>query len=350
MRFRWLFIRRFLAARTGARVDIWHLMHDLLKGDTGMSEALDVVMKAKRRETFKVRMLQEWQQALASGADDFAVELSRWVPPSEAMIFYGLGRARAEQLFLAAAKVAEMRAKQVRAVVNALAMPVLILAACAGMSWYTGYELLPEMRKVSDPRRWDVFSRFLDWMSTGLYENDVLLAGLLVAAVAAMWLLVVRWTGWGRVTADRFAPFSLYRVLSGSGFLFVCIEFLRLGVDLNRDTFRQFERGASPYVRSRIRAVSGRMLNEGLGFGSALEACGNDFPDETLVAVAGSMDGKDGWEDTLAQFVERWVERSEANIRMKTAVLNVVLMAVGTAQMLLLMWGSFDIMSQVDAY
>ena len=195
-----------------------------------------------------------------------------------------------------------------------------------------------------------MFSRFLDWMSTGLYENDVLLAGLLVAAVAAMWLLVVRWTGWGRVMADRFAPFSLYRVLSGSGFLFVCIEFLRLGVDLNRDTFRQFERGASPYVRSRIRAVSGRMLNEGLGFGSALEACGNDFPDETLVAVAGSMDGKDGWEDTLAQFVERWVERSEANIRMKTAVLNVVLMAVGTAQMLLLMWGSFDIMSQVDAY
>ena len=350
MRWAWLVIRRFLAARTAARIDIWHLMHDLLKGGEGMEAALEIVMKAKRRETFRVGMLAEWQAALASGTDDFAVEVSRWVPPSEAMVFYGLGRARAEELFLAAAKVAEMRARQVRAILNALAMPMLIFAGCIGMSWYTGYELLPEMRKVSDPDRWDVFSRFMDWMSTGIYEHDALLAALLALAVAGIWLAIVRWTGRGRAVADRVPPFSLYRVLSGTGFLFCCIEFLRLGVDLNENTFSQFERGASPYVRSRIRAVRGLMLNEGMGFGAALAASGHEFPDDTLVAVADSMDGKADWEETLAGFVERWVERSDANIRTRTAVLNVVLLCIGTAQMLLLMWGSFDIMSQVDGY
>ncbi len=134
--FRWLFLRRFLAARTEARIDIWYLLHDLLQGGLGLRDALGVVMQAKSRETIRVRMLRDWQAALASGGDDFAVELSRWVPASEAMVFYGLGRARAEVLFLAAARVAEMRSKQVRAVANAMFLPLVIFVGCVGMTWW----------------------------------------------------------------------------------------------------------------------------------------------------------------------------------------------------------------------
>ena len=350
MRFRWLFVRRLLAAGTGARVDIWYLLHDLVRGGLELPQALGAVMKAKSGETFRVRMLRDWQAALALSEDDFAVELSRWTPASEAMVFFGLGRARPEVLFLAAARVAEMRSKQVRAVLNALFIPALIFAGCVGMTWFMGWEVLPALREVSDPTRWDAFSHAMAWASEGLYANDMEAAGLFVLAVVLLRFLVLRWTGWGRTFADRFPPFSLYKVLSGSGFLFVCVEFLRMGVDLNRETFAQFERGASPYVRSRMRAVSRGMLNEGLGFGSALEAAGHGFPDRTLVAVASAMEGRADWEETLAGFVERWVERTEATMRMRVMVLNAVLMAVGTAGMLLVMWASFDISTQVQAY
>lgn len=349
-RFRWLFLRRFLAAGTGARIDIWYLLHDLLRGGLEMPQALGAVMKAKSRETFRVRMLRDWQAALAGGGDAFAMEVSRWVPASEAMIFYGLGRARAEVLFLAAARVAEMRSRQVRAVLSALFLPGVIFVGCVGMTWWMGAEVMPELRQVSDASRWDVFSQAMAWASEGLYANDLEVALLFLLLVAALWLLVLRWTGRGRVLADRFAPFSLYKVLSGSGFLFVCVEFLRMGVDLNRDVFDRLERGASPYVRSRMRAVRAGMLNEGLGFGAALDAAGQGFPDETLVAVASAMEGRADWEETLAGFVERWVERTEATMRMRTAVLNIVLMGVGTAQLLLIMWASFDISTQVQTY
>ncbi len=342
--------RRFLAAGTGARVDIWYLMHDLLRGGLEMPQALEAVMRAKARETFRVEMLRDWNRALAAGGDAFAVELSRWVPASEAMVFYGLGRARAETLFLAAARVAEMRAKQVRAVAMALFWPLVIFLGCAGMTWFMGYEVFPAMRAVSDPSRWDAFSAVLAWASEGLYAHDLEAGLLLVLAVLAGRLVVLRWTGRGRAFADRFAPFSLYRMLSGSGFLFVCVEFLRVGVDLNAATFAQFERGASAYVRSRMRRVSGLMLNEGLGFGSALAASGHEFPDKSLVAVAAAMEGRADWEETLAGFVERWIERSEAVMRAKTMVLNTVLMTLGTAQMLWIFWVSFDIATAVQNY
>ena len=344
----WFPVWRFLAAGTEARIDIWYLLHDLLQGGLGLRDALGVVMQAKSRETFRVRMLRDWQTALASGGDDFAVEVSRWVPASEAMVFYGLGRARAEVLLMAAARVAEMRSKQVRAVANALFWPLVIFVGCIGMTWFMGYEVIPAMLEVSDRSRWDIWSRSLAWVSEGFYANDVETGIAFLLSLFAFRLAVLRWTGRGRVFADRIPPFSLYRTLSGSGFLFVCVEFLRMGVDLNRDTFEQFERGASPYVRSRMRRVRELMLNEGLGFGAALGASGQEFPDKTLVAVAGAMDGRADWEETLAGFVERWVERSEAMMRMRTMVLNTVLMAVGTAQMLLIMWVSFDISTQVQ--
>ncbi len=349
-RFRWLFLRRFLAARTEARIDIWYLLHDLLRGGLDMPQALDAVMKAKSGETFRVRMLRDWKASLAGGGDAFAAELSRWVPASEAMVFFGLGRARAEVLFLAAARVAEMRSKQMRAVGSALFLPALIFGGCLGMTWYMGWVVMPELRKVSDETRWDVFSHIMAWASEGLYANDFEAALVFAALVAALRVLVLRWTGRGRVFADRLPPFSLYKVLSGSGFLFVCVEFLRMGVDLNRDVFARLERGASPYVRSRMRAVREGMLNDGLGFGSALDAAGQGFPDRTLVAVAAAMEGRADWEETLAGFVERWVDRTETTMRMRTTVLNVVLMALGTAEMVLIMWASFDISTQVERY
>lgn len=345
----WHRVRRLLAVGTaGPRIDIWYLLHDLVQGGLGLPQALGVVMQAKSRETFRVRMLRDWRAALASGEDDFAREVSRWVPPSEAMVFYGLGRARAEVLFLAAARVAEMRSKQVRAVLNALFMPLVIFVGCVGMTWFMGWEVFPAMLEVSDRTQWDFWSRSLAWVSEGFYANDVETGIAFLLFLAAFRLVVLRWTGRGRVFADRFAPFSLYRMVSGSGFLFVCVEFLRMGVDLNRETFLQFERGASPYVGSRIRRVRELMGNEGLGFGAALAASGQEFPDAVLAAVAGAMDGRPDWEETLAGFVERWVERSEAVMRMRTMVLNTVLMTLGTAQMLLIMWVSFDIAAQVE--
>lgn len=349
MRFPWMFVRRFLAAGTRARIDVCHLMQDMLGSEFGMPQALEVVTRAKGR-TFTAGMLRQWEAALARGTDDFAVEVARWVPPSEAIVFFALGRADAARLFAAAAKLAEIRSVQVRAVRAALGSPIMVFVGNLVMTWFIGAQLMPQLAEMTDPAQWDVFSKFLYWFSTGFYENDILIACIFAGLVVAVWQLVLRWTGRGRELADRFAPFSLYRVLSGSGFLFVCIEYLRLGVDLNEQAFMQFERGASRYVRSRMRSIGELMLGEGLNFGQALEAGGKGFPDAGVASVAGAISGREGWEDSLAGFVARWVERSEAQMRARTVALNWVLTGLGMAQTLLIFWASFDITLSIQTF
>ena len=112
---------------------------------------------------------------------------------------------------------------------------------------------------------------------------------------------MVAWTGPGRTVLDRIAPFSLYRTLTGSAFLFVTMEFLAAGIDVNDRTFEALKRAASPYARHRIAAIQGHMAR-GVGLGRSMVLAGHGFPDPSLVPVVAALDGAPGWERKLARF------------------------------------------------
>ena len=339
---------RLLSVRTAARVNLWHLMADLLGNGFGPREALELAIAANRQDRLLLWMLRRWQLAHAGGIDALVAELSRWAPPSEALIFYAAGRARLGTLFRSAAKVAEVRSKQIRAVWAALGIPALIAAFVLGMIWYIGGYVMPAMREATDPEGWPGYVHAADWLATALYEFDYAFGLGLLAAVAAVWVALLRWTGPGRRALDLVAPFSLYRIVSGSGFFLVVLEFLRLRVDLTDQTWERLSMGASPYVRSRIRAIQRAMVRDGMGFGRALEAAGTGFPDKTLVTVAAVLDGRPGWTDQLARFTDRWIERSGAVMAAAAVALNAALMIVSTIATLAFVSAVFEVFSRVN--
>ena len=112
-----------------------------------------------------------------------------------------------------------------------------------------------------------------------------------------------------------------YRTLTGSAFLFVVMEFLAAGIDVNDRAFEALKRSASPYVRHRIASIQGFMAR-GAGLGRSMVLAGHGFPDPSLVPVVAALDGAPGWERKLARFVERWVGRSEELLRARAAALN----------------------------
>lgn len=343
-------LARLLAVRTGARVNIWNLMADLLGNSFGLREALELALAANRRNPLLRWMLRRWQFAHAGGMEAFVAELARWAPASEALIFFGTGRVAPEDLFRAAARVAEMRARQIRAIWAALGIPSLIFAFVLWMVWYIGGYVMPVMREATDPSTWPPYAHATDRAATVFYEYDWAFGVGMLAAAAAVWTAVLRWTGRGRRTLDLVAPFSLYRILSGSAFFFVVLEFLRLRVDLTERTWERLSMGASPYVRSRIRAIQVQMVRGGMGFGRALEAAGSGFPDETLVTVAAALDGRPDWEEQLRGFTDRWIERSGAVMAAAALVLNAVLMVVSTAVVIVMLQMVFEVFSKVDAF
>ena len=134
---------RVLAVGTAPRVNLWNLLADLLGNSFGLREALALTITANRRNALLLHVLRRWQFAHAGGAAAFVAELSGWVPASEALIFQGTDRVPPEDLFRAAARVAEVRASQVRAIWTALAWPVLIFASVLFMALCVGGEPVP---------------------------------------------------------------------------------------------------------------------------------------------------------------------------------------------------------------
>ena len=332
-----------------ARIDFFQMIADLLESGMSLEKALDIAVEtaSSQGQTWRAAVLRKWRRALVSGV--FADTAARWVPPAEAMIFGAYGRVEAGVLFAGAARVAEMRTKQKGAMWKALALPVLLIVGLIILLWGAGGHFIPVLEEVSDPGTWGMGAQVFRVVSVWLHGNFLLFLAICAGLGFGVYLLVLYWTGPGRQVADRVAPFSLYRTLTGSAFLFVVIEFVRAGVDVNERTFAVMKQGGSPYARHRIGAIQ-RLMAGGAGLGQSMRLAGHGFPDPALVPVVAALDGTAGWERKLGGFVERWVGRSDEILRSRAAVMNGTFLLIVTFVMAGGIDAMFGILQQAGKY
>ncbi len=338
-----------LALPSQARIDLFQMVADLLASGMSVERALDIAAEtaSSQGQAWRARVVRQWRGALVSGR--FIETAARWVPPSEAMIFGAYGRVEAGVLFAGAARVAEMRAKQKGAMWKALALPVLLIVGLIVLLWGAGGHFIPVLEGVSDPGTWGMGAQLFRMVSVWLHDNFLLFLAICGGMAFGVYLLIIYWTGPGRQWADRVAPFSLYRTLTGSAFLFVVLEFVTAGIDVNDRTFAAMKKGASPYARHRIGAIQ-RHMNTGAGFGRSMRLAGHGFPDPVLVPVVAALDGTAGWERKLSGFVERWVGRSEQILRARAGVMNGTLLLIVTFVMAGGIDAMFGILQQAGKY
>ena len=148
--------RAFAALVLGrkARVDCFRTVADLLESGFELERALDVTVRAQRGQgpSFRARLLEGWRRALIENR--FAEAMAASAPPAEAMIFQAYGRIEAAVLFAAAARVADLRDRQISAVRKALAMPLTLAGGLAVMLWAAGGYFVPVLESVVPPERW----------------------------------------------------------------------------------------------------------------------------------------------------------------------------------------------------
>ena len=343
-------VRKAVAASvlgTAARIDVWNMMTDLMEAGLDMGTAIEVTIGTCRdqRQNGRAWVLRKWSDSLKTSR--FQEEIARWVPGSEAMVLQAEGRVDATQLFAAAARIAEAKSEQSAALWGALGMPAVLVVGILTSLWLSGSLFIPVMLGVAPRERWDTPARMFGDASLWVYQNDVAIAGWGAAGVALLAFLTVNWVGWGRVLADRVAPFSLYRTIAGSAFLFVVIEFLRAGVDVNDRTFARLKAASSRYTRSRIEAIEVRM-RAGVGMGRAMVDCGQGFPDPSLVGVIAALEQTEGWETKLAGFVGRWSTRARRLLRQRTILVSSLLLAVAAVLVAVAVLGMFGMMKAAD--
>ena len=146
------------------RVDIYLTIGDLLTSGFALEKAFTIVISTLKDESkdLEAWILRHWSAALRRGR--FSQEIEAWVPASEAMIFAAYGRVDATSLFVGAGRVTEMRDRQIKAVVAALAMPVVLFFTLIVMLWGAGGFFIPVMMDLIDEK---------DWPATSLVVRDV---------------------------------------------------------------------------------------------------------------------------------------------------------------------------------
>ena len=309
------------------RVEIFYMLANMLEAGSAFEEALDIAVRIERagKQFLRVWILRRWRKALEDNR--FEEEVAIWVPSSEAMIFQAFRRVDAKVLLLAAARVAEMREKQLLALRNALAMPLFCMVLLVAMLWGAGGYLIKPFIGMSDPESWTGTTRLFNEVATWMHENILLFGAVIGGVVVVVVLITLLWIGPGRATLDRIPPFSIYRLVVGSAFVFVLLEYLAAGSDVNHRTFEQLKRSASPYTRDRIGALQ-RRVGLGASLGRAMQVSGHGFPAPELIPVIAGLERQAGWEIRLRGFVERWVGRSEQQFKSRTAALNYVLLTL----------------------
>ena len=326
------------------RIEAFRMLADLLEAELSIEGALEVLARTSEMEGRRLRagIYRGWREALF--ADRFAETVAGWLPSSEAVVLAGYGRVDLGRLLAGMARVAELSERQRVALWRALAWPLLLAAGLLVLLWAAGGFFVPVIAEVSPPERWPLLASLFGRASVFLYDHDAaVLAGLVVAGLLFRWQLVA-WTGPGRALLDAIAPWSLYRTVQGSAFVFVLVEFLGAGVDLNARIFGALEAHAGAYGRSRIAAIRAGM-DRGRSLGEAMAASGHGFPDPSLIPVIAALERSPGWEVRLAGFVDRWVARSDRTMNRRAAVLNGVLASLAALVIVGLLDAMFSILS-----
>jgi type II secretory pathway component PulF len=140
-----------------------------------------------------------------------------------------------------------------------------------------------------------------------------------VILVGAFFLSLPRWNSSARVVLDRYAPYSIYRVLQGSSWLIALSALVQAGMRIET-AIDQLGRNASAWAKVRTdSALKG--LRAGRNLGESLEKGGYEFPDREIISDIRLYSTKSGFDEALRLIGDEWITESVERVR---SLMNIV--------------------------
>lgn len=307
-----------------AREETWRLLADLCATGLMLNKSLETTATAFEQSGHSARatILRDIEGGIAR--NEVGLRVRRYVHGAEALVFNSIGKGDTAQIFTAAARLASQQNKLSRALRSALAMPVVLTLMLGFICYIMGSQLFPLMESLGTTGAWPWYARWTSNASQWFASNMLWVAGPILAICGWLVYILPRGVSRWRVYADRFIPFSLYKLQQGTAFVFTVVALGRMGQTFTPQLFDELSRDASPYLQSRIKAVSANLTSG--SFGAAMQKAGYGFPSPDLITVCVALDGTDGWIDRFSDFLDRWLEQLEQRIKERVAIFNTILM------------------------
>lgn len=315
-----------------------------------MPRALDILWNFSSDEGRKPKesqaiVLDLIRRQVAEGRK-FGQAIKGIVPESDRLVIEG--GETAGNLTVAIEKAMAINAssgKIKRTVIQGATYPVMLIFAAMALLVLIVRQVVPAFDAVLPRDQWQGLGAQMAFVAS-LVDNYLYYGiGVAAALVILIGATMTRWTGGLRLWADRIPPWSIYRLVMGSGFMLTVAGMIKAGIPLPT-VLAMLGRDASPWYKARIDTTL-KWVDEGLNLGEALHKTGYNFPDRESVQDLRAYAALNKFDEALESMGNDWLTESVEKIELQTAVLkNIGFLVLG----LTFMWiygGIFSLQQQI---
>lgn len=317
----------------GARQKLWRLLANLLNNGVPIVDALQTILDVRRGAGKKntdptVIALTEWIKQLRNGRP-LSKALQGWAGQDEIMLLAaGEQAGEITTALINATDGMVVTAKIRKAIIGGVTYPALMMILSITVLVMFSFFVVPAFAGTVPIDKWKGTAWIVVTLAAMTRDWIWLGGSSILGVVTIIGMSFPRWTGEGRIKADRVIPWSIYRMVQGGAWMVSLAALVKAGVRVE-DALVRLSRGVSPWLRQRVDACL-RGMRMGQNIGVALSRSGFGFPDPEIISYLNLYARLSGFDAALSITGKTWVDESVEKIQtMMKVVFGVSVLVVG---------------------
>ena len=220
-----------LAFSTKVRSRIWKQLAKLLQNRMHLHEALRLLkFQAEERKSPLANVYTHILHKLGRGRT-LGAALDGLASREETLLISSAqDSSRLAGGLLLASKVLDAKSSIRKSLIGALAYPLMLLLLIVIMMLIVAERVMPQLAMLSDPETWQgaAYALYLQSSFISSWRGTALGIAILIL-ICVVFFSFANWTGSRRRIADRFVPWSIYRLTIGTLWLYAVATRMRAG-------------------------------------------------------------------------------------------------------------------------
>lgn len=305
----------------------WRKLSAQLKHDVSLEFALNSMQA--RYAAKKSTLAKVFQFVLTRIYQGFSLDtaLQDLIPVEEQMLIRGgyLSGKLPESLQLCV-EIIEARQSIVGALIAAIAYPLVLLTVFIVTLVIMSIHVMPALSTISNPDSWVGAGAILYQISSTIASPwGVICLALLIILLLVILASLSLWTGKTRLWVENIPPWSIYRLVIGTLWLFSVATLLKADIKLSFILDDMLATKLSPWLRERVEAIR-RQYSMGKNLGQVLADTGLQFPDAEMVDDLVIYANLPDFHKHLHTMAGEWLRMGTERIQAQAKILNGVLL------------------------
>lgn len=324
----------------------------MLKNGTRLEKILDELEQrasdnGKKPNEGMAIVYDSWARVVKNGGR-MAEAVDGWVPVSERMIILaGEQSGQLPESLDSVSDVVKAGRKINGVVIAGITYPIILLVATSVYLLLFGLKVIPQFAKIVDPERWSGLAKSLFVMSQFMIHWGIFAFVGMLVLVTLLLVSMPRLTGPIRVKLDQIPPYSIYRLVTGSGFM-LSLASLLAGHGRVQDALHTLSNSSSAYLRERLDGFL-MGVNSGMTVGEAMKRSGYDYPSKEIVDdLTVYSENSGNFAEALSIIAKEWMEEGVEAITLQMNIFKTAAMFLMAAVLMWIVSGFFALQQQIS--